>query len=421
MGWNDQYKRYIESKYEYIDLNREVQIGGTVRTIDFDKLKRIRELGSGARGTTYLVEFEGVQYAQKIQHILEEELVEDYGNEIWREMDLYRYIDQMSDDDQIFFTHLHAYRIYNGCTYVQNKRLYNDANILKAKFDAIAASDWCITYLMDYKGINTLATFSRTPTDMNLNTACSFALQMCKIIDILYIGGYSHNDFFPGNIMVSRTKVGYFEFMGHHVPYNGYQLTAIDYGFVIHKKFLNNVKPTDPNYGFFVDPERWCFRETFQRVLMIFERMSKIMNLYKKPTEDTSRGKNSFSVDHAIRQILIRHPDFYKMVRGKYVEKFPKGKKLLDEVVHQIKTKGKNRIHDFVQKKSIIGSDDAASFRDILERIVEEFKISFPKKYAENRNWDDWDENIVPKDTMLKLLRITDRNRMINFLIDLMV
>ena len=92
--------------------------------------------------------------------------------------------------------------------------------------------------------------FLKKADKVDLKVLYSIALQICKIIDCLYEGGYSHSDLHPGNIMINRTGTKYFELFGHTIPYNGYQLTVIDYGNVVHKKFSKGLKKSHWKYGF---------------------------------------------------------------------------------------------------------------------------------------------------------------------------
>jgi serine/threonine protein kinase len=88
--------------------------------IHLDKVKIIKKIGYGMYGTTYLANYNGKLYAVKIQHILEKDKKKDYKNEIWREFDLYKYIDTLNKEDQVFFTKLYDYKIYDNCTHIQD-------------------------------------------------------------------------------------------------------------------------------------------------------------------------------------------------------------------------------------------------------------------------------------------------------------
>ena len=44
------------------------------------------------------------EYALKIQHVLEKDIKKNYNNEIWCELSLYKYIDTLTKEEQLFFT-----------------------------------------------------------------------------------------------------------------------------------------------------------------------------------------------------------------------------------------------------------------------------------------------------------------------------
>jgi serine/threonine protein kinase len=56
----------------------------------------IKTLGTGMFGTTYLVkDNDNNNYALKIQHILPSDRFESYKRALWRELDLYNYINNL--------------------------------------------------------------------------------------------------------------------------------------------------------------------------------------------------------------------------------------------------------------------------------------------------------------------------------------
>ena len=102
--------------------------------VDFNNIKVIKKLGIGAYGTTYLCNYKRKQYALKVQHILETDKIKDYKNELWREIDLYEYINTLPKKDQRFFTKLYGYVIYNGCTHKQIRTFTPNFDDKKNKF-----------------------------------------------------------------------------------------------------------------------------------------------------------------------------------------------------------------------------------------------------------------------------------------------
>ena len=88
----------------------------------------------------------------------------------------------------------------------------------------------------------------------------SIMLQICKIMYVLYEGGYSDNDLHLDNIMITPTKKKTFNLMNRRIPYNGYQISAIDYGNILHKKYNINYKEEKE---FLINREGWMFNEMF--------------------------------------------------------------------------------------------------------------------------------------------------------------
>ncbi len=124
--------------------------------VNFDDVIIKRKLGAGMFGTTYLAEYKNKEYALKIQHILEKDKNKDYRNEMWRELDLYKFINKLDKEDQLFFTKLHDYKIYNNCNHVQERPFKTNNKEFNKKLKELDESEWCVKYLLDYKGSNTV-------------------------------------------------------------------------------------------------------------------------------------------------------------------------------------------------------------------------------------------------------------------------
>ena len=85
-----------------------------------EKLPRLETLGNGMFGTTYLTEWNGKKYALKIQKILPKQKRKSLRYSLWREIDLFEYINTLPLDKQFFFMKLHAYKIINNCVHKQD-------------------------------------------------------------------------------------------------------------------------------------------------------------------------------------------------------------------------------------------------------------------------------------------------------------
>jgi serine/threonine protein kinase len=120
--------------------------------IDFDKVKIIKQIGYGMYGTIYLVSYMNKKYALKLQHVIHSKGKKSFKNEMWRELDLYKYINKLNKEDSSFLTKLYGYKLYNKCTHKQERPFKFSDKELGKKIKKLDKSEWCIKYLMDYKG-----------------------------------------------------------------------------------------------------------------------------------------------------------------------------------------------------------------------------------------------------------------------------
>ena len=384
------------------------QDGGSKELIKInDNMKLIKILGTGMFGTTYQIKYQGLKYAIKIQHILEKDQYVDFKNVIWRELDVYKYINRLSSEDQLFFTKLHDYKIYDNCTHIQERKFkFNSKNEFDKQLVELDKSSYCIKYLLDYKGKINLNNFL-LKHKLNPPLIYSICLQICKIIIILYKRGYSHNDLHPGNIMINKTYRTYFNFIGEKIPYKGYQLSSIDYGNVLNKKF--NIKYKHWYKGFLVDPVKWLFSEIFNSTINVIDNINLYINDCNKKKKRLPFDREVNYYDIGIKKIINNHPDFYIMVRDKYVKLFPKGKKLLDYVISKIHLN--KPIYKIIKNKK-----HEQDFWNILDRIQIEFRVIFPKEHSKYFKWCSYHNSILPKDVMQYILVIDNTTDYINYL-----
>ena len=376
------------------------------KTIDFNKVKIGKKLGAGMFGTTYLAMYKDKQYALKIQHILKKETKKSFKNEMWRELDLYEYIKKLNKQDQIFFTNLYAYEIYDNCDHVQ-KRKRKNTKILE-NFKELDESSWCTKYLLEYKGSVTLDTFLQK-NKLNQYHIYSLCLQICKIVHILSIGGYSHNDLHPDNIMVTKTNDKYFDFMNKKIPNFGYQLSAIDFAKVLNKKYKLKYKKKYQRF-FLVDFKKWIFDEMFYTTSYIFDGVSRYIVDCKKQNKQLPWERKDTTLNLSIKLMLVNHLDFCNEIKKKYIDKFPKGKELLKIVIKNRKTKK--------TIMELVGEDkNKKHFWDIMNRIIFEFQTCYPKQHSKYWKWCSWYESLLPLNVMQQILLINNSKDYIDYFI----
>ena len=112
--------------------------------VNFNKIKQIKKLGFGVYGTTYLVYYNKHKYALKIQNILSIHKKKNYKYKLWREFDLYEYINHLNKEDQKFFTKLYAYEMYDNCKHKQIRSFKLKDDKFSKKLKKLDKSKWCV-------------------------------------------------------------------------------------------------------------------------------------------------------------------------------------------------------------------------------------------------------------------------------------
>ena len=395
--------------------------------IDFKKLKIIEELGIGMFGTTYLVKYENNKlYALKIEHIMDYDKRKILNHQLYKEFELFYYIDTLSPDDQLFFTKMHGYNIENNCKHIQirpNKVDLNDKNNpFYQKMKRLDESPLCLKTLMDYKGKTTLYNFLVSNKNIPVKLIYSFMLQVSKIIMILYNGEYSHNDLHDKNIMVMKTDKEFFMFEGEKIPYCGYQLSAIDYGAVLHKKFKINY--IDYRKKFLIDRNKWLYNELIFWTDYIYENYANLSNIetqkdlfsfikYCKKAQNYIlwKGKTNDYIEFN-KIILNKHIRFFKTNSKKYIKLFPKSLVLINSVIDN--RKKIENIADFVRDK-----ENEWDFWFAYNKTIDEFRLKYPKLYIKYLKLTDYYDYLIPHKDVLKILETNNSKDLIKLYINL--
>ncbi len=368
--------------------------------VDFSKVKIIKELGAGMFGTTYLASYNNQEYALKIQKILPKNRKKDFKNEMWRELDLYNYINKLPAEKSKFFTKLIGYEIYKNCKHKQ-KRPFKPRGPFAKTLAKIDNSDWCVKYLTEYKGQTTLHNFL-TENKLTNKQTYAIMLQICKIILTLYAAGYSHNDLHPGNIMINPTAEKYFSFNGKKIPFHGYQITAIDYGEVLHKKFKIKMNKNDRRHDFISNKKQWLFAELYWDCYNVFINFPYMIDACKKNKQKLPWERKGNIYEKATKMMVKNHPAFYKKMLHKYLRLFPKAKHFnFEKLDFQKIEKHKNAIYIWT----------------VLNRIVDEFSLAHPETFKKYWRWCDSQKFMLPKSDIQKILTITTSTKLVKYFI----
>jgi len=364
--------------------------------IDFNKITILKKLGAGMLGTVYLVKYKNDKYALKIQKILDNNKIQDYGHSFWREIDFYNYINTLNPSEQIFFTKLYNNRIIDNCKHVQIRQ-YNIKKIF-----LINNSNICSELLIEYKGNTTLLEYLNKKS-LNISQTYSIIIQICNIAYIAYKGGYSHNDLYNfNNIMINRTKLINFTFLNKNIPFNGIILSAIDYGLVFHKKFVKDYK----NYTeiidelFLKDRKKFLFNEIYDLIMRIIFNKKKYSKLKCK-----NRSENGF------KMIINKNYHFYIDRKNKYTKIYPKTIYLFDYIEKNLNIPFYNI---FKNKKK----ENIEEFNNVFFKIIDEFHIFHPKLYTKYFYYESYYKINLPKEDVLDIMKFTNVDDLFNYLVN---
>ncbi len=380
-------------------------------TVNFNDIKIINTLGSGMYGTTYLAKYNNDNYALKIQHILPSDRNKSYKKGLWRELDLYEYINSLSESQQTFFTKLYDYEIIDNCNHKQIRPFKIDLKDKKNKWAMILLeldkSNWCAKFLTEYKGRKTLGDYLSNNT-LSINQTYSIILQICNIMVILYDGGYSHNDLHTGNIMLNYTEEKTFKFLNKRIPFNGFQISAIDYGEVLHKKFRIKYKHYYTN-EFLKNRKGFLFIELYNSILNIIINFDKYINNCKKMKQKLPWEQKINPYDTGVKMLINEQHDFFTEAKQKYVKLYPKSSVLINDV--------EENINELTIKEIVRNKKNENDFWKVINRITTEFQILHPKLHSEYFGWCSYHKCNLPKEDILDIMLMTNVDELFNFLI----
>jgi serine/threonine protein kinase len=381
--------------------------------MDFDSIKIIKKLGSGMFGTAYLSKYNNKKYVLKIQKILDEDIKKNYKSSVWRELDIYKYISEMKKTDQIFFTRLYDYKIINKCNHNQKISLLSENNNSDYIFKQLKESKYCVKFLLEYKGNMTLTKYleKRKPS---IKQIISIMIQICNIIYILYLAGYSHNDLHSNNLMVNKTNKKYFNFsvFNKKIPYMGIQISVIDYGNILHKKYKSEL---EFQKLFILDVEKFMFNEMFYTCQNLNNNFNERINKCKKMNKKLPWEIDPFYNDNIIRKIYKYHNNFFKLSIKKYSIYYPTVSKIINKIIKELIKK--RPLYDIIRKLSL-SENILNDISTIINRITMEFEIIYPDKYKKYSLWCIKTIKKIPKNLELEMLKSNNYLDFCNILVN---
>lgn len=382
--------------------------------INFDEVKTIKKIGAGMYGTTYLASYNNKQYTLKIQHILSKDRVESYKNQMWREIDLYQYINKLKPDEQQFFVKLYGYQIYDNCNHIQERsfKLSDENSSFSLKLKKLDSSKWCLKYLIDYLGNTTLEQYL-IKNYISVQKKIIFILQIIKIVLTLYKGGYSHGDLHLKNIMVTNTNKKYFMLNNYKIPFNGIQLVAIDYGEVINEKFGINYKKDFMKKIFVTNKDKYIFHEIFLNINPIYSGFPKRVHDCEKYNKKLPWEQEEDIWSNGLKNIMNEYPHFFNSKIVKYSKLFPESKSILQYIFDN--KKDMEAINNFIKHNK-----NTEDFYYIISRIYDEFCYYYPNEYTNYFKWCAVREIELPEKYFLELSEVKNYNEIINVCVNIL-
>lgn len=200
-------------------------------SIDTYKIKK--ELGHGVFGIVYLAIKNDKKYALKIEHILKKDIKKDTRTVIWREID---FAEKFASKYPNQFIQLIDYDIIKDYNFKPIREFTMSKLSVKHKENLIKLdnSRYCIRkiYSIVDGSLNSII------DKLSVKKFYSMLIQIIYICHILHEAGYVHNDLHSGNIGYIKTEKKYINILGNKIPTYGKIYQALDFGLVMHRKYL---------------------------------------------------------------------------------------------------------------------------------------------------------------------------------------
>lgn len=237
MNETDYKFKYLKYKTKYLELknmSREIQIGGNKNNYTI-----IKEIGIGMLGTVYLVKDKlKNKYAMKIEKIFKEQTNKSLKYRFAREIE---FSNKMNKKYPEHFMKIYDDWVDENCYHIQdldkigiNIELFDKQTQIfyKKLFD----SPYCLIKIYSLVDLTLKDLVEKNKIDekqyYDIFIQCLYVMELCEK------NGYLHQDWKMDNIGLIKTNKKFIIIFNKKVKTHGYLVVLIDYGGVIHKKYI---------------------------------------------------------------------------------------------------------------------------------------------------------------------------------------
>ena len=226
----------MKYKIEYLKMTHG-QSGGLLK--NNTKYNKIKELGVGMTCTVYLVEDETKnKYAMKVEHILKKQIEKSFKYDLWRELE---FQSVMYNKYPNHFMKIHDNWIDNKCDHKQD---WSKIGLDLESFDEASQKFYKNLFSSPFCSIKIYSLVDITLRDLVEQNKLNEKQYHDIFIQCLYImflcneNGYLHRDWKMDNIGLTKTGNKFINIFGYQIMTHGYQVILLDYGAIVHKKYI---------------------------------------------------------------------------------------------------------------------------------------------------------------------------------------
>lgn len=186
--------------------------------------------------------------------------------------------------------------------------------------------------------------------------------------------------------MICETDKDSFTLSDKKIKYNGLQLSAIDYGEVIHKKFCSTTEMKEKFKKFLVDNDTWVFDELYNAAINVMSNLPYSINYCDKLNKKLPWERKSHLFEKRLKIMFNNHIDWCSENVKKYIEIFP------------------NRSRDikkYLKMREIQEIKNHYDFYNIINRLCAHFNLEYPKLHTKYFGWCCETRWMLPKEQVL--------------------